>query len=179
MFMLHSQCSVFVQDDTSVKLINLHHYEKRRRVPAPWATRLANVANVHADDHAIRVASRSDGSVAVTWVDFERPEPQPWLCDPDAKAFLDAFLKIGEPEIVARLEQRTPPRPPCSPSRCPWVNAITFCCSSKFRKAHAVEHLQIAQFPLMYLKYTFTMFCIYCTRSHWGRKMRGSVAPLC
>jgi hypothetical protein len=95
-----------VQDDSSVKLINLHHYEKRRRQPVHWSVRLANAAQTHSEDHAIRIASREDGSMAVTWVDFDRTEPPPWPCDPDARSFLDSFMKVTEADVAARQRQR-------------------------------------------------------------------------
>lgn len=95
-----------MQDDSSVKLINLHHYEKRRRQPVHWSVRFANAAQTHSEDHAIRIASREDGSMAVTWVEFDRMDPCPWPCDPDARNFLDAYMKISEKDVAAHQKQR-------------------------------------------------------------------------
>ena len=106
-----SSQAVFVQDDSSVKLINLHHYEKRRRQPVHWSVRLANAAQTHSEDHAIRIASRDDGTMSVTWVDFDKMEPSPFPCDPDARSFLNAYMKVSEAEVASHQKQRTPP--PC------------------------------------------------------------------
>lgn len=97
-----------MQDDSSVKLINLHHYEKRRRQPVHWSVRLANAAQTHSEDHAIRIASRDDGSMSVTWVDFDKMEPSPWPCDPDARSFLDAYMTVSESDVAAHQKQRMP-----------------------------------------------------------------------
>lgn len=85
-----------------MKLINLHHYEKRRHAEVHWATRLANAAMTHGEDHAIRVVSRGDGSVAATWVDFERSDPPPLPCDPDAREFVEKFMQVSESDISTR-----------------------------------------------------------------------------
>lgn len=102
---LHVQLTL--QDDPSVKLINLHHYEKRRHTKVHWATRLANAAMTHGEDHAIRVVSREDGSVAATWVDFERSDPPPLPCDPDAREFVEKFMQVSESDISARQKAST------------------------------------------------------------------------
>lgn len=96
-----------LQDDSSVKLINLHHYEKRRHTKIHWATRLANAAMTHGEDHAIRVVSRDDGSVAATWIDFERSDPPPLPCDPDARDFVEKFMQVSEGDIAARQKAST------------------------------------------------------------------------
>jgi hypothetical protein len=72
-----------------------------------WSVRLANAAQTHSEDHAIRIASRDDGSVAVTWVDFERMEPSPWPSDPDARSFLDAYMKVSETDVANHQKTST------------------------------------------------------------------------
>lgn len=92
-----------MQDEASVKLINLYHYESRRSAPAAWATRLANVAAAAADEQAIRVAARSDGSLAVAQVEFDRAEVQASTSDAAALRFLGAFMRAEEGPLLAQL----------------------------------------------------------------------------
>eukprot|EP00892_Ulva_mutabilis_P008711 jgi/Ulvmu1/6211/UM028_0067.1 len=64
----------------------------------------------HGEDHAIRVVSREDGSVAATWIDFERSDPPPLPCDPDARDFVEKFMQVSEGDIAARQKARWGPK---------------------------------------------------------------------
>lgn len=113
-----------MQDEASVKLINLFHYEARRLVPAAWATRLANAAGVCVDEHTIRAVARADGSIALAQLDLDRTEVQAYPGDSDAHEFLAAFLATSEAAVHRKLSSRAPlcsrccstwlSQPPCS-----------------------------------------------------------------
>jgi hypothetical protein len=85
-----------MQDEPSVKLINLYYYESRRKARVSWATRLANVTGAASDEHVTRIATRTDGSLAVTHLDFDRAEAQASTSDAAALRFLEAFLHSND-----------------------------------------------------------------------------------
>ena len=83
-----------------MKLINLHHYEKRRSRLAPATTRLANASAIFAEDHCIRLASLRSGLLTAQLVDFEKPDAQPWPSDLDAQRYLTAFMAATSPAVL-------------------------------------------------------------------------------
>lgn len=95
-----------VQDDASVKLINLHHYERRRKAAAAWATRHANAVATTTEDHLVRACCLADGSLAVALLECERGENPAWPPVADAQAYLDAFLRVSEADVTARLRSQ-------------------------------------------------------------------------
>jgi hypothetical protein len=97
-----------VQDEPSVKLINLFHYEARRGAPVSWATRLANATGVSAEEYVIRIAARSDHSVAVTYLELDRSDVQAFPSDASAMRFLDAFMRVSEDTVISKQRASTP-----------------------------------------------------------------------
>jgi hypothetical protein len=78
-----------------VKLINLHHYEKRRDASVCPSTQLVNAAAIFSEDSCIRMATLRDGCLTMQLVDADKPDAQPWPSDPDAHNFLTQFMAVS------------------------------------------------------------------------------------